>query len=84
MSHKCVKDPLYIHLICLRISNNKRYHNWCFIISGQNEKYGVVALVFYGSSTLLRSFRAQSKNLFTLFPGKPPTSTGQGDEAKAE
>ena len=29
-------------------------------------------LVFYGSSTLLRSFRAQSVNLSTLFPGKPP------------
>ena len=29
-------------------------------------------LVFYGSSTLLRSFRAQSVNLSTLFPGKSP------------
>ena len=29
-------------------------------------------LVFYGTSTLLKSFRAQSVNLSTLFPGKPP------------
>ena len=29
-------------------------------------------LVFYGASTLLRSFRARSVNLSTLFPGKPP------------
>ena len=29
-------------------------------------------LVFYGLSTLLRSFRARSVNLSTLFPGKPP------------
>ena len=29
-------------------------------------------LVFYGSSTLLRSFRARSVNLSALFPGKPP------------
>ena len=30
------------------------------------------SLVFYGSSTLLRSFRVRSVNLSTLFPGKPP------------
>ena len=35
-------------------------------------KYFVVVLVFYGSSTLLRSFRARLVNLSTLFPGNPP------------
>ena len=32
----------------------------------------VVVLVFYGPSTLLRSFWAWSVNLSTLFLGKPP------------
>ena len=32
----------------------------------------VVVLVFYGPSTLLRSFRARSVNLSTLFLGNPP------------
>ena len=31
-------------------------------------------VVFYGSSTLLSSFRARSVNLTTLFPCKPPSS----------
>ena len=35
-------------------------------------KVFVVGLVFYGSSTLLRSFRARSVNLSTMFPCKPP------------
>ena len=32
----------------------------------------VVVLVFYGSLTHFRSFRAQSVNLATAFLGKPP------------
>ena len=32
----------------------------------------VVELVFYGPSTRVRSFRARSVNLSTLFLGKPP------------
>ena len=32
----------------------------------------VVGLVFYGPSSHLRSFRARSVNLATLFLGKPP------------
>ena len=38
---------------------------WYGVISG------VVELVFYDPSTLLRPFRARSVNLYTLFLGKP-------------
>ena len=31
-----------------------------------------VVLVFYGPSTIFRSFRARSVNLSTLYLGKPP------------
>ena len=36
------------------------------------EVYIVVVLVFYGLSTLFKSFRARSVNLSTLFLSKPP------------
>ena len=43
----------------------------CHFFSKATVKVGVV-LVFYGPSTLFRSFRARSVNLSTLFLGKPP------------
>ena len=56
-------------------SSNESHHNQGRGCLRSREIYmagWLVVLVFYGSSTHFRSFRARSVNLATLFLGKPP------------
>ena len=45
---------------------------FCFLVCFLVVVVVVVLFLFYGPSTHLRSFRARSVNLATLFLGKPP------------